>query len=247
MSKVSSNSSEIFERLDRAYQRGFKGTVDSFAVWLDRLGIDSRLFNIGNAVRLLHENPGSTIDREEELASIVEFIGFFRKERNALFHLPVLGVSGIGKTHLLNVLVAYLQKKLTDLPWNLADAKSFTLVEEDSETEPQKFLAFLDELRDNKYQILIIDSCDKDANIDEAMRNISRHFTKGVLVSAWTQYHWDFFREKVEEAFPTSKQVVVGPFSQAETEHFLVVFLKLVSHDRFTLKKELAKQVHEYS
>jgi DNA-binding transcriptional ArsR family regulator len=237
---------KVFDKLVEAYEHGLKGRVESFDLWLDNLGIDAKLFALRNLVRVLAEKTELTVDREEELASVVEFIGFYKRQRNTRFHLPIIGVKGVGKSHMLNVLRNFLEKTEKDLPWNYVNAQMFTRVEEEQE-EHQSFLVFLDELKSKQYEILLIDSCERDKNIAEALCAIFRHFQKGVLITSWTPYHWDFERDRIEEFFPASKEIRIGPFSSEVTAKFLSTVFQLVSRGGYSLKEELSALIHEYS
>jgi DNA-binding transcriptional ArsR family regulator len=236
----------VFERLEQAYEKGLKGTVDSLSLWLEKLGIDSKQLTVPALVGLLQSKPELTIDREEELSSIVEFIGFYKRQRNGIFHLPMIGVRGIGKSHLMSVISHFLKMREKNLQWKFIDASLFTLVTEDQE-ENQRYLSFLDELKSNQYEILLVDSCEKDKNIDEALRGVSRYFSKGVLITSWLPYKWDYLKDRIEEFFPPSKEIYINPLDEDSTHKFLSAVLGFISRDKYELKTQLARLFHEYS
>lgn len=246
---TSQANDKMFELLENAYEKGLKGKVDSFDLWLANLGIDPKLFGEKAIGRLLMENVPRTVDRETELSAIVEFVGFYERERKQpsprLFHLPIIGVPGVGKTQLLRVLLAFLQKKATLLTM-MIDATKFAMVEEQQD-ETQAFLSILEDLKSKQCEVLLIDSCDKDRNIDDALKSISKTFKRGVLVTAWTPYHWDFVRENVEEFLPASKELRIEPFGPDQTRRFVSDVFDMVSQDHYVITDELSLALHNFS
>ncbi len=240
----------MFELLQRAYEKGFKGRVDSFDIWLGSLGINPKLFTPKMTVRVLRDSIATTVDRESELSTIVEFVGFYERERSKsasqILHIPVIGVEGVGKSQLFEVVQAFLSKMKQELHPKLVDARNFSEIQEDQD-ETQAFLVALRDMTSSQHEVLLIDSCDQDKNIDNSLRAISREFSKGVLVTAWTPYHWDYFRESVEEFLPVTKLLQVDPFTPDRTEQFLSAFFRLVSEGKYSYKVELSQPIQDFS
>jgi DNA-binding transcriptional ArsR family regulator len=235
----------MFEMLEKAYEAGAKGRVDSFDVWLKSRGIDSNLFNHRSITLSLQGNVEGTVDRQEELSAIVELIGFYERESKKsdhLFHIPVIGVDGVGKTQLLRVLAVFLEKKKPSLRSKSVDASSFSNVDREAE-ESQEYLCFLGELDSAKTEVLLVDGCDRDKNIVEALRGLGQHFKRGVLVTAWRSIHWDYLKDSIEEYLPVTKEVRVEPISDGDAVQFVSGAIHLVSHGQFQLKEELATSI----
>lgn len=239
------NNSFPFETLEAAYSRGQHGKVESFDFWLSHLGIDGNLFIFQTIARQLRENLGSTVDRETELSAVVEFLGFFKEHEDGLFHIPIVGVRGIGKSHLLVTLAHFLQRKKGELKWKMIDASQF-LSENDASEETQSFLSLLDEIAANRFDVLLIDSFEKDKNPNESLKEISKIFTKGVIITSWTPYHWDAIKDSVEEFLSTSKEVYVGPLSEDSSKLLISTIIRMVSNGKYALDKDLELRISKY-
>ncbi|MFQ6126465.1 MAG: hypothetical protein ACE5R6_17910, partial [Candidatus Heimdallarchaeota archaeon] len=153
------------ERFEQAFERGRKGRVESFDIWLQHLGIDPLRFDYKEVTKYIFDNR-IIIDREKELESIAEFFGFFASEQKGLFHLPVIGVHGSGKTNLLTVTQSFFQSLKSNLKLQAFDAKLFSLSDESDLESEQLLYKYLDEVKQEKYDVLVIDSCEEDRSID---------------------------------------------------------------------------------
>ncbi len=136
----------LFEELDEAYDRGYNGNVQSFDLWLTGLRIDAKMFNQRNICRLLYDNLALTADRTNELEILAEFVGFFSRHKQGHYHIPIIGVSGIGKSHLFLILTQFLATSEKNLTWKLIDAAEFSRVDDNFEQE-QPYHKILDDLK----------------------------------------------------------------------------------------------------
>lgn len=243
MTKISAQKFEAFER---AYERGLKGKIETFDVWLQSLGLDPSLF--GNLQESILQNLDLTVDREKELEAIAEFIGFYERQPNQIYHLPLIGVLGSGRTHLFHLVAKLLGKLKTELTWQIVDASTFSEIDEESETEEkQAFYQLLDELKKKRTQILLIDSCDEDKNIVESLRQIAKTLKKGLVITSWTSHYWNHLRDSIEETIPASKEIPVGPVSSEDTASLIGDVLQKASKGKYRLAPELPKKIQDYS
>ncbi len=239
-------SARKFEAFEKAYERGLKGKIETFDVWLQSLGLDPVLFE--SLQDSILQNPELTVDREKELEAIAEFIGFYERQPNQIYHLPLIGVLGSGKTQLFHLVAKLLEKLKTELTWQIVDASTFSEIDEESETEEkQAFYQLLDELRKKHTQILLVDSCDEDKNIIESLRQIAKTLKKGLIITSWTSHYWNHLRDSIEETIPVSKEVFVGPLSSEDTSDLIGAILQKASKGKFRLTPELPKKIHSYS
>jgi DNA-binding transcriptional ArsR family regulator len=236
----------VFEKLKEAYVRGLKGTVESFDIWLKTRQVDPRRFNHKSITKFLLDNPNETVNRERELASLAEFVGFYRREKQGLYFLPVVGVPGVGKSQILQTLMGFLSKVDKELTTYSVDASIFARVDE-TEEESQSYLRILEELKTKKYDVLLIDSCEHDKNIVESLRGIFRQFSRGVVVSAWTPYHWSLYREAIEELTPVSKEVLLQPLDKESTLLLVSRVLDFVSIGSHKWKETVSSRIYDFS
>ena len=228
----------MLEKLDEAYERGLKGRVDSFDIWLRDVSIDPTKFTKTATNEHLLSHPEETINREEELQSIIEFIGFYKRNKQGLFYIPVIGVTGIGKSHIIRTIEAFLKKMEKDLTWLVLDAKTFSTVDEDLE-ENQPFLDTVNQIRSYRYDILFIDSCDEDKAINDSLRALSNTVKSGVIITAWTPYHWDGAKADIEEFLTISKEIHVKPLNREATSVLIDRILSFMSSGKFDLSNDV--------
>lgn len=235
---------EIFTRFAKAFERGFKGEVESFKVWLEKQGVALSKFRYDTITNELIARH-FFINRVEELETIAEFLGFYVKEKKEVFHIPVIGATGIGKTALLHAIEFALSKLDTPLKFKYYDASTFS--EQDEEEEPQVFFRYLDEVKSVNFDVLLIDACEKDRNIDYSLREFSRAAQRFVLITSWEPQFWYILKDRIEEAIPTAKQLFLKPFSREETKQLLEKVLLVVSDGKAGLPEEVTLKISELS
>jgi len=236
----------MFEIFEKAYEKGLKGEVESFHVWLKAKRIEPNLFDANQIRKHLHETPSATVDRETELQGIAEFVGFFEKEREGIYHLAIVGVKDSGKSHLLNAVRFSLQEVGSKLKPRLIDATKFSEVEEGDE-EQQYFYKFLDELKVERYSVLLIDSCDRDKNIEQSLKEVIRVLRKGILLTAWTPEFWGYVRERIEEIVPTAKEIELSPLSRQNAFRLVQIIDEYVSKGSYKISQPVCEKIYEYS
>ncbi len=240
-------SSQKFEAFEKAFERGLKGKVETFEVWLRSRGLEPDFF-LGNPHEWVLENLDLTVDREKELESVAEFIGLYKKEPNHLYHLSLIGVLGSGRTHLIHLAVRFLDRLKLDLPSKTVDASKFSHVDEEAEAdEKQAFYDFLDEVKKKRYEVLLVDSCDQDKNIADSLRQISKVMKRGVLLTSWTHHHWNQLRDSVEESARVSKEIYAEPMSKEDTLQLVTNIVQKASKGKAKIHNEVAERIHSFS
>jgi DNA-binding transcriptional ArsR family regulator len=234
---------EKIKRFEEAFERGRKGKVKSFELWLKEVGLDPEKFSYSSISEYFFNHPEITSNREEELTEIAEFIGYFTRERSGLYHLPVIGVSGSGKTQFLVTVTYFLEQIGSELKAKIYNAAEFGDVFEDTE-EPHLFY-ILDELDKEAPDIILIDSCEKDRDIVESISRISRKLKGGVIITAWTPEFWFYRRDAVDEVLPITKEILLAPLSQGSTTELVNIIMEYVGGEK--LSKEALATLYQYS
>jgi DNA-binding transcriptional ArsR family regulator len=235
-----------FEVFEKAFEKGLKGKVESFDIWLKSLEIDPLKFDAAEVSNFLMQNLELTIDLEKEVETIGQFIGFYSKERKGLYHIPIVGVFGSGKSHLIHLTQMFLQKKKIPLTYFFMDASSFREVSGEGE-EQQVYYQLLDKVKAEHFDILLIDSCEKDKDIVNSLKQIANILKNGVVVTSWTPEHWNYFRDEIEDYLPVSKEIYLGPLHETSTSQFVSVILHYASNGRFQLSEEAIKRIYSFS
>ncbi len=236
----------LFEAFEKAFEKGLSGEVESFNVWLKSLGINPLKFSVETISKYLLENPEFTVNLEKEIEVIGQFIGFYSKEKSEIYHIPIVGVVGSGKSHLIQLTKSFLQERNISLKHQLIDASKFSEILE-GEEEEQVLYRVLDELKREHLDVIFIDSCEKDKDIVNSLRQIANILKNGVVITSWTPEHWNLFKDEVEECLETSQEIHIEPLDEAATSHFISVILKYVSDGKFQLKTEVIEKIHSFS
>jgi DNA-binding transcriptional ArsR family regulator len=235
---------EILTRFEKAFEKGLRGEVESFKVWLEKQGValaKLRYETITDELIARH----FFINRMEELETVAEFLGFYVRERNEVFHIPVIGATGIGKTALLHAIEFALSKLDTPLKFKYHDASNFS--EQDEEEEAQLFFRYLEEAKSENYDVLLIDACEKDRSIDYSIREFFRAIKRFVLITSWEPQFWYVLKDRIEEVIPTAKPLFLKPFSREETKQLLEKVLWVLSEGKTELPEDVLMKISELS
>ena len=235
-----------FELFEKGYERGLKGRVESLDIWLKSQGIDSAAFNFESLSQFLPQKARYMVDREKELESIAEFVGFYKRESHALYHLSLIGAFGSGKTHLLNATQTFLEKIKPTIKWRFVDASQFSGQVEEAE-EQQVYYQILEELKSQANDVLLLDSCDNDKNIVSSLQQIAKIQKKGVIITSWTPHFWNSLRDNIEDALPVSKEIHIGPLSQDDMASLVSTIMQNVSRGKVKLSKDVLSRIHYHS
>jgi DNA replication protein DnaC len=132
---------ELITRFEKGFEKGLKGKVESFEIWLERLNFNAALFEYKSLTEELIKQH-VLVDREKQLEEIASFIGFYVREKNRIFHIPIIGPYGIGKTALLHAIDFALSSLGKELKTKYYDALTFSECDE-KEEEQQTFFQIL--------------------------------------------------------------------------------------------------------
>jgi len=94
---------------------------------------------------------------------------------------------------------------------------------------------------------VLIDSCERDKNIVESLKGILRHFSQGVIVSAWTPYHWNYNREAVEELTNVSKEIRLQPLDRESTSLLVSRVTDFVAVGNMKWQQNLSNRIYDFS
>jgi predicted transcriptional regulator len=235
-----------FEVFEKSYEKGLKGKVESFDIWLKSIRINPSKFDFDVISDFLMANLDTSVDLEKEVETIGQFLGFYSKEKEGLYHLPVIGVLGSGRTHLLNLTKNFLHKMKAPLSYLLIDASSFSQVKEEEE-EQQVFYQILDKIKTEHFDVLLIDSCEEDKDIINSLKQIASILKKGIVVTSWTPEHWVYSRDSIEDFLPVSKEIYLNPLDEGATSQLISTILEYVSGSKVRLSKESIEKIHKFS
>jgi Holliday junction resolvasome RuvABC ATP-dependent DNA helicase subunit len=231
---------EMSKELELAFERGLKGQVSSFDLWLrehgfapERMRFDS-LFDF-----LVNQAP---INQHRAFDEIGEFLGYFSKTKSGNFHIVVSGVHGSGKTYLTSILKTFLIQK-RQLNSKVLNARSFGEVDGDE----QIFHQIMDELEEKRYDVLLIDDCHLDKNIKYSLQQISAKVKDALILTTWEPVFWDYVDDEIESTVPSNKIVVLKPFSLAETVKLLRQVVAFLSEGKAEISNDVFGEIHAHS
>jgi len=250
-------------KFQKAFDKGREGKVDSYQIWLKSHGIDPIKVEYENIRAYLDENLEYTQNRLHEITSIAEFIGFFTRERKDLYHIPVIGLSGVGKTHfLINIqhLIEKIEIKLHVKFIDLAKlSKNLHKEFEDNQEikEEEIFNVFkknnaISQKINKTVDVLLIDSCDwTNPGLTVPILNLLNHFKKeiqnGVIISTWTPDHWLEYKYQVEEIFlPVTKEIYLNFLNEDAIDTMIGLIADYLGINN-TIDKVFLSEINQFS
>lgn len=235
-----------FEKEDRfreAFKRGRSGEVSSYNTWLQDHGfIPDRVTDRSYLSGYFQENPERAPNHDEELETVAEFLGFFSR-RDSSYHIPIIGVDGIGKTQLLHTVAHLLQEMVPNLPQEQYSAARFA---EEGENE-SRFYEAIDDLREYERAVVLLDDCGDDKRIDHSIQKIHEAVEATFLITAWTPESWRLHQEDVAETISVSEEIELTPFTEPVATEALSIAVEAYSEDRASLPAEFYEAIHEES
>jgi predicted transcriptional regulator len=229
------------KRFQEAFERGRDGHVGSYDVWLEDHGFDPARVNRDKVTTYLRENPTKSVN-QDDVTDIAEYAGFVTT-RQELYHVPVIGPSGIGKTQLLHTVIGLLSEVDDDIDTKLIEASQLG-----KKTEEGFLLdEFSHELAQLNTPIVCIDDCGLDKRIETSLQDLRDVLDAGLFVTTWTPEHWGVNQDQVRDVFPPAKEVHLRSFTRDETVETLRVIYDYLSRDGFVPSSETQERVHELS
>lgn len=231
-------------RFRDAFERGQEGQISSFEAWLQDRGIGPEKADSGYLQQYFRDNPEEAVNHEEELEEVAEYIGFF-SQRSSVYHLPVVGVSGVGKTQFIQTVSNLLEQIEPGIEQRSYQADSFLQLGENEE----KVFEARDEIRGLDKVVVYIDDCEW-ADIDsltESFEVIDSVVDDAFFVTSWTPEYWNHHSEDVEKVIPSSTEIHLSSFSKQDSIKALNHVVGVLSDDGFELPEALLEEVYRYS
>ena len=231
-------------RFQEAYERGQEGQISNYEAWLQDQGLDSEKVNREYLEQYFRENPEKAVNHEEELEEVAEYIGFF-SQRSSVYHLPVIGVSGIGKTQFIQTISNLLGQIEPEIEQRSYQADNFTEIGEQEE----RIFEVRDEIRGLDKVVVYVDDCEwaEAESLIESFQVIEGVVDDAFLVTSWTPEYWMHHSEDVETMLPSSTEIHLSPFTERDSLEALNQILKILSDDGLDLPEAFLEDVYRYS
>lgn len=229
-------------RFREAFERGQQGHVGSYEVWLSDRGFQPEQASRERLTEYFREHPEKAVDQEDALDEIAEYAGFVTRQQD-VYHTPVIGPSGIGKTQLLHTVVSFLTELPEDIDTKLIEAKDLGKKTDDG------FLLdeFAHELTELDTPVVCIDDCGLDTRIETSLGELRQAVDSGLFVTTWTPERWGVNRGRLPDALPLSKEIYLDAFPRKDTDETLHISFDVLSEDEFPLPSETMERIHELS
>jgi DNA-binding transcriptional ArsR family regulator len=231
-------------RFQDAFERGQEGQISNYEAWLSDQGINPEKADQEYLKQYFQEHPEKAVNHEEELEEVAEYIGFF-SQRSNVYHLPVIGVSGIGKTQFIQTVSNLLGQVEPGIEQRSYKADSLT----ELEGEEERIFEVRDELRDLEKVVVYIDDCQwaESETLIESLQVIEDVVDDAFLLTSWTPDYWRHHSKDVETVLPSSTEIHLSPFSEADARAALNQIFNVLSDDGLELPEDFSKEVCRYS
>lgn len=234
------NGSGKINRFKEAFERGKKGEADSFKAWLEKNSFNPEKFTYEFLSDYFSKHPEEAENREELLEEIGGYAGLFSRNREGEFHLPLSGVSGVGKTQLAFTIEYLTGKADADVSPEIYSAESFS-----EEGSDQYIYDVTENLAEAEGAFVIVDDCEKDRRIVDSLEKITSSLSGYLLLTLWSPERWSVERDKVEEVTPTSKELRVEPLQKEESLRLLRKLTGKVSEGSPDIEEGFYEKVFE--
>lgn len=196
-----------------ALKKAKEGDLFNYDIWLKENGIYPHLLTINHFLNHFSSYPDEMIGNDEKIILIGEYLGLFLKELTGLYHFPIIGAKGLGKT-----LFSSIIKKFTDRHGRskkidiigMENILSHDIDQKDFPPRPQA-------------NTKIIDNCEKVKEIKKILENILKLESEGVYITIWTPESWIYYRDEIDEVLPVTKELFLNPIQEKEE---ILLFLK---------------------
>lgn len=231
-------------RFQEAFERGQEGQVSNYETWLQDQGINSEKADNEFLAQYFRKNPEKAVNHEEELEETAEYIGFF-SERSNVYHLPVIGVTGIGRTQFVHTVSNLLGHVVSEIEQRFYQADHFLELGE----EEEKIFEVRDELRRLDKVVVYVDDCQwaEAESLIESFRVIESVVEDAFLMTSWTPEYWRHHGGDVEPVIPSSTEIHLSPFSERDGLEALNQIVKVLSDDGLDLPEAFLEEIYRYS
>ena len=227
-------------RFRDAFERGQQGHVGSYDVWLEDHGFQAEQVNRDGITDFFRDNPEKAVNHDDALDEIGEYAGFVTRQQD-VYHTPVIGPSGIGKTQLLHTVVSFLTDLSEDIDTKLIEAKDL------GKKADEGFLLeeFAHELTKLETPIVCIDDCGLDKRIEVSLNDLRQAVDSGLFVTTWTPERWGVNRGRVQDSLPPSNEIHLNAVPRKDTDETLRIIFEAFSEKEFILPSETESRIHE--
>jgi DNA-binding transcriptional ArsR family regulator len=231
-------------RFQEAFERGQEGQISNYEAWLQDHGIGSEKADDEYLTQYFRENPEKAVNHEEELEEVAEYIGFF-SQRSNVYHLPVIGVTGIGKTQFTQTvsnLLGQIEPEIEQRSYQADDFMEFN-------DEEEKIFEVRDDLRGLDKVVVYVDDCEwaEAESLIESFRVIESVVDDAFLVTSWTPEFWMHHREDVETVVPSSTEIHLSSFSKKDSLEALNQIIEVLSDDGLDYPEASLEEIYSYS
>jgi len=239
-----SKNLEVFKE---ALKRAKEGDLFNYDNWLKTNGVNPRTLNLKFFNDHFRANPDKMVGNQEVLEKIANYIGHFLKENTGVYHIPIIGIKGSGKTLLIRVLDNFTNNYKSNL------GRSIDIVGE------KNLLLQLNNKKQtrnpsHKDRIYFIDNCEKVDSIQPILENLLKLKGDGLYITSWTPESWFYYRDKISDILPISEEISLMPLKYAYSANTIIfndyfIFLEnailSIMNQEFMIKK-MSKQESLY-
>lgn len=201
----------IFEE---TLKKAKEGELFNYDFWLKENGVNPIEVNLKHFERFFWKNPDDMAGNDKIIERVAKIVGLFLKDRKGIYHVPIIGVTGSGKTLLLNVIETFTKKiesNITDRV-DVIGARNYLL----QEINPEHLIT--SQQRD---VIHFIDNCEKAQNIKTILENVLKLKGEGVYFTSWTPECWVQYSEEINEIFTATDEIIIFPIEEVNYYMFI--------------------------
>jgi len=226
-----------FGQFEAAFESGQQGQVSNYEMWLESHGFDPNRVDDQVIRDHLRQHPEKTVDYGEQLQEVGEFAGHFTTTGGTI-HLPITGVSGVGKTQFKLTVEAALDRVGADFEiqshvcGDLADEIEVGESDHSVETHTELRLdTVAKEVRGDENAVFILDDCGDDKRVSASMARLESSVENAFFVTLWTPESWGCWRDDIEPEIPTTKQIKLSGLTKTECADLAGIVAEFIGSD----------------
>ena len=197
------------------------GNLYNYDNWLIENGIQPDQLNKNRCRMFFWAHPELMVNNEKEIEYIAKYIGSFLRNRNNLYHIPIIGVKGSGKTLLLNVIHSFVGTSGIG-----CNCRSENAPDLEKELQKQSY-AFVKGIN-----VLSIDQCNKVKEIVKVIEKTVKTNGNAVYLTFWTPESWINNKFEIDETLPVSKELYLSTIKKEDIIIFIERILYAMSKGR---------------
>ena len=196
---------DLINTIEKAFEKGLYGKISNFESWLQEKNINPLKLN--NTLIENYLNTNIYIDKiNDDILGLIEFIGYYLRNKKNLYYQPILGVWGSGKTY--NAL--YLEKVLESISKKYKLNYVFCA---GSKFEDDDYYEEICDLISEETDIMIIDECEVYPYIFNMTIKFSELMKTGLIIGTWTPERFMIYEEDLSETFIVLKDINLSPLT----------------------------------